>query len=140
MVILCFIGHFTILYGYNWSLTQRIGCRKFFKSFKGTKRNFFFFINFFFLIKKKLKFLKQAYRITLRIIIASITLLLPLSELNSLNLVEITSMLTLFLVLVEMYGKLRKDKPLFGKCDEDIIGNKEMEGKRRYIRWRWGPN
>jgi hypothetical protein len=45
-------------------------------------------------------------------------------------------MLSLALVSVETYGRLSRNQPLFGKCDEDIISN---EG-RKYIRWRWGLN
>ncbi len=50
--------------------------------------------------------------------------------------------LSLFQVLVEVYGKLRRDKPLFGKCDEDIVADMYDEEKsaRCYIRWRWGSS
>ncbi|RIA96032.1 bacterial low temperature requirement A protein [Glomus cerebriforme] len=78
--------------------------------------------------------IRKEYRIALRIIVATIILLLPLSEVNSFNLVLITSMLSLILVLVETYGRLIRNQPLFGKCDDDIICD---EG-RRYVRWRWG--
>lgn len=69
-------------------------------------------------------------------IVATIIVLLPLSELTSLNLVIIISMLSLVLVSVETYGRLSRNQPLFGKCDEDIISSKE----RKYVRWRWGLN
>uniref|UniRef100_U9T6P4 Uncharacterized protein n=2 Tax=Rhizophagus irregularis TaxID=588596 RepID=U9T6P4_RHIID len=77
----------------------------------------------------------KSYRIILRFIIGTICLLLPLSKVNSLNLVVITSLLSLFLVLVETYGRLRKGVPLFGKCEDDVIIHPEY---KKYIRWRWG--
>jgi hypothetical protein len=71
----------------------------------------------------------------LRFIIGTICLLLPLSHLNSLNLVAITSALSLLLVIFETYGRLRKGVPLIGKCEEDVIAHPEF---KKYIRWRWG--
>lgn len=61
--------------------------------------------------------------------------MLPLSKVNSLNLVVITSMLSIFLIIVETYGRLRKGLPLFGKCEDDVIIHPEY---KKYIRWRWG--
>ncbi|GBB99866.1 hypothetical protein RclHR1_03660013 [Rhizophagus clarus] len=78
----------------------------------------------------------KRYRITLRMVIATIIVLLPLSELTSLNLVIIASMLSLALVSVETYGRLSRNQPLIGKCKEDIISDKG----RKYVRWRWGLN
>ncbi|GBB85599.1 hypothetical protein RclHR1_01210007 [Rhizophagus clarus] len=75
------------------------------------------------------------HRIFLRFIIGTICLLLPLAKVNSLNLVVITSMLSLLLVIIETFGRLRNGVPLFGKCEEDIIQNSDY---KRYIRWRWG--
>ncbi|PKC15655.1 hypothetical protein RhiirA5_483782 [Rhizophagus irregularis] len=80
--------------------------------------------------------ISKGYRIALRMIIATIIVFLPLSELTSLNLVIITSMLSSVLVSVETYGRLSKNQPLFGKCDEDIISSKG----RKYVRWKWGLN
>ncbi|RIA82457.1 bacterial low temperature requirement A protein [Glomus cerebriforme] len=77
----------------------------------------------------------KAHRILLRFIVGTICLLLPLSKVNSLNMVVITSMLTLFLVIVETYGRLKKGLPLFAKCEGDVISHPEY---KRYIRWRWG--
>ena len=45
-------------------------------------------------------------------------------------------MLSLILVIVKTYGRLRKGVPLFGKCDGDIVHDEE----RRYVRWKWGLN
>ncbi|GBB85600.1 hypothetical protein RclHR1_01210008 [Rhizophagus clarus] len=77
----------------------------------------------------------KMYRISLRFIIGTICLLLPLSKGNSLNMVAITSMLSLLLVIVETYGRLRKGLPLFGKCEDDIMPHSEY---KRYVRWKWG--
>ncbi|CAG8630031.1 uncharacterized protein OCT59_000861 [Rhizophagus irregularis] len=77
----------------------------------------------------------KSYRIILRFIIGTICLLLPLSKVNSLNLVVITSMLSIFLIIVETYGRLRKGLPLFGKCEDDVIIHPEY---KKYIKWRWG--
>ncbi|CAI2180747.1 894_t:CDS:10 [Funneliformis geosporum] len=78
--------------------------------------------------------IRKSYRILLRFIIGTIYLLLPLSKINSLNLIIITSMLSLLLVIVEIYGRLRKGLPLFGNCDDDVLD----AHNKRYIRWRWG--
>ncbi|CAG8446895.1 11155_t:CDS:10 [Diversispora eburnea] len=75
-------------------------------------------------------------RITLRFVVGTIFLLLPLAHLNTLNLVAILASLSIFLVIIEAYGRLRSDMPLFGNCDEDVIGG--MNESSRYIRWRWG--
>jgi hypothetical protein len=61
-------------------------------------------------------------------------MLLPFSELNSLNLMVIASMLTSIVVSVETYGRLRRGYPIFGKCDDDIIDSHQ----KRYVRWMWG--
>jgi hypothetical protein len=61
-------------------------------------------------------------------------MLLPFSELNSLNLMVIASMLTSIVVSVETYGRLRRGYPLVGKCDDDIIDSHQ----KRYVRWMWG--
>ncbi|CAG8510157.1 9436_t:CDS:10, partial [Ambispora gerdemannii] len=79
-------------------------------------------------------------RITLRVIIGTIYLVLPVANLNSRDFLVTVSMLSLFLVIVETYGRLRKKDPLFGRVDDDIIGDANGEvSRRRYIRWRWGP-
>ncbi|RIA82456.1 bacterial low temperature requirement A protein [Glomus cerebriforme] len=78
--------------------------------------------------------IRKFYRILLRSIIGTICLLLPLSRINSLNLVVVTSMLSLLLVIVETYGRLRKGVPLFGECEGDVISHPEY---KKYIRWSW---
>ncbi|CAG8445145.1 892_t:CDS:10 [Acaulospora morrowiae] len=83
--------------------------------------------------------ISKRYRICLRFVVATIYVFLPLAELNTVNLMAITSSISLFLVIVETYGRLRKDAPLFFNCDEDIIDNGDYKKvHRRYVRWRWG--
>ncbi|CAG8448429.1 10115_t:CDS:10 [Diversispora eburnea] len=78
-------------------------------------------------------------RITIRFVVGTIFLLLPLAHLNTLNLVAIVASLSIFLVVIEAYGRLIRDSPLVGNCDEDIIGGKGgADETNRYIRWRWG--
>ncbi|RHZ88764.1 hypothetical protein Glove_21g57 [Diversispora epigaea] len=77
-------------------------------------------------------------RIALRFVVGTIFLLLPLAHLNTLNLIAIIASLSIFLVVIEAYGRLRSDLPLFGNCDEDVMGGMEMNEDNRYIRWRWG--
>ena len=74
--------------------------------------------------------------------IATIIIFLPLSKLNSLNLIIVASVLSLVVVSIETYGRLRRDQPLFGKCDEDIVADMydEKKSARRYVRWRWGSS
>ncbi|CAG8487368.1 7485_t:CDS:10 [Ambispora leptoticha] len=79
-------------------------------------------------------------RIALRIIVGATYMILPVAKLNSCDFLIIVSLLSLLLVMVETYGRLRKKDPLFGNCDDDIIGDVHGEAGRRYIRWRWGPN
>ncbi|CAG8615733.1 16924_t:CDS:10 [Funneliformis caledonium] len=79
--------------------------------------------------------IRKSYRISLRFIIGTIYVLLPLSKINSLNLIIITSMLSLLLVIVEIYGRLRKGLPLFGNCDDDVLLDSH---NKKYVRWRWG--
>ncbi|CAG8551478.1 2016_t:CDS:10 [Diversispora eburnea] len=76
-------------------------------------------------------------RITLRIVVGTIFLLLPLAHLNTLNLVAIVAPLSIFLVVVEAYGKLRSDMPLFGDYEGDVIGGM---GEAKFVRWRWGTD
>ncbi|RHZ88891.1 hypothetical protein Glove_21g385 [Diversispora epigaea] len=78
-------------------------------------------------------------RITIRVVVGTIFLLLPLAHLNTLNLVAIVASFSIFLVVIEAYGRLRRDLPLVGNCNEDIIGgNGGIDEASRYIRWRWG--
>ncbi|CAG8519481.1 5356_t:CDS:2, partial [Paraglomus occultum] len=81
----------------------------------------------------------KAYRISLRLIIGTIYILLPLGNLNSLDLVITVSMLSLLLVIIETYGRLHKNEPIFFNCDQDIIGDSSTMTRAKYIRWRWGP-
>ncbi|CAG8715766.1 6690_t:CDS:2, partial [Scutellospora calospora] len=41
-------------------------------------------------------------------------------------------------IIVETYGRLKTNSPLFGKCDKDIIYEGDEKDSRRYVRWRWG--
>ncbi|CAG8511839.1 165_t:CDS:2 [Paraglomus brasilianum] len=81
----------------------------------------------------------KAYRISLRLIIGTIYILLPLCNLNSLDLVITVSVLSLFLVIIETYGRLHRNEPIFFDCDQDIIGDSATMTRAKYIRWRWGP-
>ncbi|CAG8445156.1 893_t:CDS:10 [Acaulospora morrowiae] len=83
--------------------------------------------------------ISKKYRLTLRFVIATIYLILPLTGLNSVNLLATISSISLVLVITETYGRLRKSDPLFYNCDDDVIGNQnEHQAYKRYVRWRWG--
>ncbi|KAG9301916.1 hypothetical protein G9A89_004596 [Geosiphon pyriformis] len=77
-------------------------------------------------------------RIIVRLSVSLIYALLPLANLNSLDFLLTIAILSLFVVCLETYGRLRKKDPLFGHCDSDIICRNEEETERRYVRWRWG--
>ncbi|CAJ0899842.1 6072_t:CDS:10 [Entrophospora sp. SA101] len=81
-------------------------------------------------------------RIGFRCIVGTIFVFLPLAHLDTLNLTFTLAMLSFAQVMLETYGRLRPNTPLFGKCDNDIIGDMyedEKKSSRRYVRWRWGP-
>ncbi|KAF0496177.1 LtrA-domain-containing protein [Gigaspora margarita] len=64
-----------------------------------------------------------------------------LSKVNN-NISNNKSALSMFMVFVETYGRLKRNAPLFAtKCEEyvnDIREDDEEGNIRRYIRWRWG--
>ncbi|CAG8592753.1 6548_t:CDS:10 [Dentiscutata erythropus] len=83
--------------------------------------------------------LTKTTRISLRFIIGTLYLLLPLAHLNSLNLLITIAISSMFMVLVETYGRLKRNAPLFNsKCEVNDREYEEEDSKRRYIRWRWG--
>ncbi|CAG8543727.1 12173_t:CDS:10 [Cetraspora pellucida] len=84
--------------------------------------------------------ISKASRILLRFIIGTLYILLPLAHLNSLNLMIVISTLSMFLVIVETYGRLKWNAPLFGNCENHIIPeyDEEEDEVKRYVRWRWG--
>ncbi|CAG8476537.1 22844_t:CDS:2, partial [Gigaspora rosea] len=86
--------------------------------------------------------LSKASRISLRFIIGTLYILLPLAHLSSLNLLITIAVLSMFMVFVETYGRLKRNAPLFAtKCGEyvnEIREDDEEDNIKRYIRWRWG--
>ncbi|RUS17475.1 hypothetical protein BC937DRAFT_89933 [Endogone sp. FLAS-F59071] len=83
----------------------------------------------------------KRWRISLRYLMAAIIAILPLAKLNSLYLLTMVCSLTIFLVIIETYGRLRGSKNVPKSKDNEKEGEKEGDeldpdsNRGIWVRW-----